>query len=59
MKHIKEILSEIPAVEMLNQNSKVGKTVVNPKKCKAERFACHPRGWFAGIEECAACKKKF
>lgn len=59
MKHIKDILSEIPAVAMLNQNSKVGKTTVNPTKCTAEKFACHPQGWFGEIEECKACKKKF
>ena len=59
MKHIKEILAEIPAVAILNQNSKVGKVTVNPEKCKAMRFACHPTGFFGGIEECRACKKKF
>ncbi|WP_286421572.1 hypothetical protein [Myroides odoratimimus] len=44
---------------MLNQNSKVGKITVNPKKCAAKKFACHPQGWFGGIEECKTCKKKF
>lgn len=59
MKHIKEILQEIPAVAQMGQNSKVKKTTVNPAKCEAKTRACHPSPWFAEIEECKACKRKF
>jgi hypothetical protein len=59
MKHIKDILQEVPAVAMMNQNSKVGKVTVNPTKCKAEVKACHPGEFFGCVEECRVCKRKF
>lgn len=59
MKHISEILKEIPAVAMMGQNSKVKKTTVNPDKCKAKSKACHPVDVFAGIEKCRQCGKHF
>lgn len=59
MKHIKNILQEVPAVALMNQNSKVGKTSVNPMKCKAELKPCYPTEFFGCVEECKACNRKF
>lgn len=65
MKHVSQVLRYVKAVAMLDevretekiakqQNARVGS--VHLKKCEKP---CKPVEWFATVEECEICKRKF